>query len=80
MFPRSRLAATVALSSWALAAPAGAAPSDLRSPDAIDAASSPAQDFRSPDAVAAGDAARTTDRPALRRLRRRPPCAASTSA
>jgi hypothetical protein len=63
MFPRSRLAATatVAVSSWVLAAPAGATPGDLRSPDAVDAASSPAQDLRSPDAAAAGDAARTTD-------------------
>jgi hypothetical protein len=80
MFPRFRLAATVAVSSLVLAGPAGAAAGDLRSPDAVDAASSPAQDFRSPDAVDAGDAARTTDRPALRRPRRRPPCVVSRSA
>jgi hypothetical protein len=80
MLTRSRLAVTVALSSWVLAAPAGAMPSDLRSPDAVDAASAPAQDFRSPDAVDAGDAARTTDRPALKRPRRQPPCVVSRSA
>lgn len=63
MFTRSRLAATVAvaLGSGVLAAPSGATPSDLRTPDAIDAASRPAQDFRSPDAAAAGDAAPTSD-------------------